>query len=414
MRLFARWFAPVGIVLSLAAGLPMSYGSGFGLYEGSARGNALGGTMVGRADDPSAIYFNPAGITQLSGLQVMGGATVIRPSTEVKTATSLGSTSVDTEDNIWVPPHLYGTYKINDQVWMGMGIFSRFGLGVEFPRDWAGRYNSYDAEIQTLTCNPDLALKLNEKISVAAGLSATWFDLTLKQKMPMPGTAAPNPATDIDLKLEGEAIGYGYNLAARYEVVKGLAFGAAYQSKVNEDIDGSLGVGAYSTAGSGDVTLPDEIFLGVFVRPMDKLNFEAGAVQTRWSTYDEINVRVRNPLLFGGKSEDSTTKRWKDVWRYQFGVEYNVTETIDLRAGYVYDEEAIPSETVDYLVPSNDRQLYSVGLGYHVKNWVVDLSYAYLDIRDRKVIARREEGVLTSEFEDGDAHMIGLSLSVKI
>ena len=51
------------------------YGAGFGLYEGSARGNALGGTLVGRADDPSAIYYNPAGITQLKGTQIEGGAT---------------------------------------------------------------------------------------------------------------------------------------------------------------------------------------------------------------------------------------------------------------------------------------------------------------------------------------------------
>ena len=197
-------------------------------------------------------------------------------------------------------------------------------------------------------------------------------------------------------------------------MVKGLALGAAYQSRVNEDIDGSLDVGPYETAGAGDVTLPDEIFLGVFVKPMDKLNFEVDAVQTRWSTFDELNVRVRNPMLIGGKSEDSTMKRWRDVWRYQFGVEYNLTKKFDLRAGYVYDEEPIPAGTVDYLVPDNDRQLYSVGLGYHVKNWAVDLSYTYLDIRDRKVDARIDDGVLPSEFKDGVAHMVGLSLSAKM
>ena len=186
MRLYARWFALVGMVLKLVAGLQMCYGAGFGLYEGSARGNALGGTMVGRADDPSAIYYNPAGITQLSGLQVMGGATIIRPSTEVKTTTPLGSVSTSTKDNNWIPPHLYGTYQFSDDVWAGLGLFSRFGLGTEFPSDWPGRYNSYDAEIRTLTLNPDIALKLHDKMSVAAGLSATWLDLILKQKMPIP------------------------------------------------------------------------------------------------------------------------------------------------------------------------------------------------------------------------------------
>ena len=80
--------ACVGVLLmTVQAG----FGAGFGLYEGSARGNALGGTLVGRADDPSALYFNPAGITQLEGINVMAGATAIMPSTDVTTLTPAGS-----------------------------------------------------------------------------------------------------------------------------------------------------------------------------------------------------------------------------------------------------------------------------------------------------------------------------------
>ena len=142
MRMYAQWFVLAGVVLLLAVGLQSGYGAGFGLYEGSARGNALGGTMVGRADDPSAIYYNPAGITQLSGMQVMVGATAIRPSTTVKTMTPAGEVSTESEDNTWIPPHLYGTYQVVDNVWAGVGLFSRFGLGTEFPSDWPGRYNS--------------------------------------------------------------------------------------------------------------------------------------------------------------------------------------------------------------------------------------------------------------------------------
>ncbi|HDQ93212.1 MAG TPA: hypothetical protein ENN89_03725, partial [Synergistetes bacterium] len=54
-------------------------GAGFALYDFSARGNALGGAMVGRADDPSAIAFNPAGITQIPGSSYMTGLAFIMP-----------------------------------------------------------------------------------------------------------------------------------------------------------------------------------------------------------------------------------------------------------------------------------------------------------------------------------------------
>ena len=410
MKLYARWFVLVGVALSLVGCLQASYGAGFGLYEGSARGNALGGAMVGRADDPSAIYFNPAGITQLSGLQVMGGATLIRPSTTVKTMTPMGEVSTKTEDNNWIPPHLYGTYQVNDNVWAGAGIFSRFGLGTEFPSDWVGRYNSYDAEIQTLTFNPDVALKINDQLSVAAGVNATWFDLTLKQKVPT--TADYNPANDIDVQLTGDAIGYGYNFGARYEPLKWLAFGAAYQSQVDESVDGTADIRVRKTDASGDVTLPDEILLGVVLMPTDKLSLECGAVRTGWSSYDQLTIKFDDPTMLG--PEATSVKDWNDVWRYQFGVEYKLTEQFDLRVGYVYDEEPTPGETADYLVPANDRQLYSVGCGYHVKDWTLDLSYTYLSIRDRKVDARMEDGVFPSEFTDGDAHMVGVSVSAKL
>ena len=410
MRLYARWFVLVGVVLCLVASLQASYGAGFGLYEGSARGNALGGTMVGRADDPSAIYYNPAGITQLSGMQVMGGATLIRPSTTVKTMTSRGEVSTDSEDNNWIPPHLYGTYQVADSVWAGVGLFSRFGLGTEFPSDWPGRYNSYDAEIQTLTFNPDVALKVNDQFSVAAGVNATWFDLTLKQKIPT--TPDLNPATDMDAELTGDAIGYGFNFGARYEPRKWIAFGASYQSEVKEDVDGTLDLRVADTDASGDVTLPSEVLLGVVLMPTDKLSFEAGAVRTGWSSYDELRIGFDNPALVG--PEVVSEKNWNDVWRYQFGVEYKMSEQLDLRVGYVYDEDPTPGETVDYLVPANDRQLYSVGCGYHVKDWTLDLAYTYLSIRDREVDARLDDGVLPSKFTDGDAHMVGVSLSAKL
>ena len=408
MRIRARWFVLVAaLVVVMTACLPASYGAGFGLYEGAARGNALGGAMAGKADDPSAIYYNPAGITQLSGMQVMGGATLIRPSVTVDALTPAGEVSTETEDNNWIPPHLYGTYQITDTVWGGMGIFSRFGLGTEFPSDWVGRYNNYDAEIETLTVNPDVAVKLNDKLSVAAGVNATYFDLTLKQKIPT--TADYDPAHDLDLKLTGDSVGYGYNFGVRYEPVKWVAFGASYQSEVDEDVDGTTDLHVWKTDASGDITLPSEILLGVVFMPTDKLSVELGALRTGWSSYDQLVIKFDDPSMLG--PESTTLKDWNDVWRYMCGIEYKLTDQFDLRVGYVYDEEPIPGDTVDYLVPANDRQLYSVGCGYHVKDWTFDLSYTYLSIRDRKIDARLDDGVLESWITDADTHLVGVSVS---
>ena len=404
-RRYGPWI--LVILLPLAA---TGYGAGFALYEGSARGNALGGALTAQADDPSALFYNPAGITQLEGKQFMAGLTFIAPSTEVTVLTPAGEVATETEANLWTPPHLYGTWQMNDRLWLGLGMYSRFGLGTEFDENWPGRYNSYKAFIQTLSFNPNVAFKVNDNLSLAAGVSAMWFDLDLRRKLQ--NTTLPG-GPDLDFKLCGDSIGYGLNAGARFAPTKKLAFGVAYQSEVKQEVEGDASVGSPLGAkkgdAEGDVTLPDMVFLGMAVKPLDKLTVEVGAARTGWSSYDQLAIDL-DPTLLGLPSIVSP-KQWEDVWRYQLGAEYALTEVWTLRAGYTYDEEPGPSSTTDYLVPANDRNLYSVGVGYQWKGWQLDLSYTYLDIRDRHIPARLEAGVLESDFECGDAHLVGVSVS---
>ena len=405
VRLWTVW--ALGAVVLAQAG----YGAGFALYEGSARGNALGGSMAGSADDASALFYNPAGITQLEGVQLMGGMTLIAPSTKVTTTTPAGSVTTETEDNLWIPPHLYATWEASDRVWLGFGMYSRFGLGTEFDENWPGRYNSYKAIIQSLTFNPNLALKLNDQVSVAAGVSAMWIDLDLRRKLPNPLVAG---GPDLDFKLCGDSIGYGFNLAGRWEPLEWLSFGAAYQSQVDQDIDGDASVSGRSGDASGDVTLPDMVFLGTAVKPMEKVTVSLDAVFTGWSSYDQFALDLDPTLLGPDKARQISPKNWDDVWRYELGVEYALNEAWTLRAGYAFDEEPGPDSTADYLVPANDRNLYSLGAGYQWKAWTFDVSYTYLDIEDRAIAARPEHGVLPSEFECGDAHLVGVTVGRKI
>ena len=405
MRRSACLFLLVGVALGCVVSVPTAGAAGFGLYEGSARGNAMGGAVVARADDPSALYYNPAGITQLSGLQIMAGATMIGPKTELTTLTPMGNVTTESEDNWWTPPHLYASYQLQDKVWMGLGIYSRFGLGTEFDDDWPGRYNSYNAVIKSMHFNPNVAIKATDKLSLAAGVSAVWFDLTLEQKIPY-------GAQELDMSLEGDSFGYGYNLALRYEVLKWMALGASYQSRVQQTVEGDADIQIGSTGAEGDVELPDMMMLGVAFEPTEKFSFEVGAVYTGWSSYDELAIDFSNPMLLGPGV--TIEKGWENVWRYCLGAEYQLSESLALRAGYVYDEEASPNDTVDYLVPANDRQILSIGAGYKIGDWTIDASYSYLMIADRHIHARLEDGVLDTEADNADTHMIGLSISTKI
>jgi len=391
------------------------FGAGFALYEGSARGNALGGTLVGRADDPSALFYNPAGMTQLEGIQMMAGLTVIIPSTDVK---FLGA-SYGTKDNVWLAPHFYATYQFSDRLWFGVGLFSPFGLGTEFDSDWPGRFSNYNAVIQTLNFNPNVALKLNDQFSIAAGFDIMWFDLKLEQSV---ADLSGYGLGIIDQDLSGSSFGYGFNLAMHYRACDWLRLGISYRSQVKQHVDGNVefspNVSFYpfnfvNMDGSGTITLPDELFFGATFYPMPNLSFEVGAVWTRWSTYNALTIQYEEPIV-GPTSTVTREKQWEDVWRIQFGVEYKVCDWLDLRAGYVFDQEPSVDKYVDYLVPANDRHLFNFGPGFHWGNWTTDLSYTYLLIEDRDVSASEASGFINpSQFRNGHAHLIGISVGYK-
>jgi len=288
------WAIAWALVLSTAQ---FCSAAGFAIYEWSARGNALGGATVGRADDPSALASNPAGITQLDGLQVLAGFTAIHPVLDIRTGDKWTTSD---EDSLWVPPHIYATWKVNDRYSIGLGTFSRFGLGSVFDEDWEGRYNSYEAVIQSVSVNPNVAVKVTDNLSAAFGVDATYLDITMKKKLNF-SSLGPLPDGDADLQADG--MGYGFNMALHYQPCQYAKLGLSYRSpvtmKVNGDADfsdipsGLVGAGFFhDTSASGTVTLPDSFAFGVAMYPTEKLSVELGAVYTLWSKYDDSTFGV--------------------------------------------------------------------------------------------------------------------------
>src|SRR5512137_477776 len=250
-------FLTVVFVLFLSTS---AFASGFALYEGSARGNVLGAGLVASADDPSAVFYNPAGITQLKGKQVMVGVTAITPMITVETPGAAQKES-DFSRNWYFPPHAYYTQQINDKWWAGFGLFSRFGLGTEFTSNWPGRYNSYFGEIETVELNPNIAYKLNDQLSFAFGLNATYMKLDIKKKMlGVPGSP--------DFELDGDSWGWGLNAAVQYKPTDWMQAGVTYRSRISQNVEGDAKVNPYvgllrNTPATGDISLPDMIFAGV-------------------------------------------------------------------------------------------------------------------------------------------------------
>ncbi|MFO7728833.1 MAG: outer membrane protein transport protein [Desulfonatronovibrio sp.] len=399
------------------------YSAGFSLYEWGARGTAMGGTMIGRADDPSAVAYNPAGITQLEGIQTMMGLSVVSPSGEIETP---GGTTTSIERNNWIPPHAYLTYQMNDWAWLGLGVYTRFGLGTEYEDDWVGRYNTVFTRVQSASFNPNLAFKLSEKFSLAVGAEVMWFDF--HQEKATNSWAPGVRAADIDAKLDGDSYGFGGNIALHYKPNNTWAFGLTYKSRVKQSVSGKIkfkrqpGVPLPATwfensSAEGDIVLPDSFGLGIMFRPYEKLTLEANAIYSLWSTYDELKIKYKKDLTPGNPAGptkvSAADKKWEDVWRFQIGAEYDLTDLIDVRLGYVYDQIPDRDKYADYMTPTSHRHIINAGLGLNWEKVSVDLSYSFLWFNNRSIDGRPEHGVVDSRFKEGKTHLTGVSLTYR-
>ncbi len=410
-----------------------SIASGFALYENSPTGAAVAGAFAATADDPSAVWYNPAGITQLEGTQIMTGFTAYTTG-GVKLEFENGQTSNSVDDVIPVP-YFYSSTKINDKFWFGLGMFSPFGLSAEYNQDWEGRYNTYYSANTAKEVNPNIVYKVNDSLSLGFGVSVQQFEVEFQQKISA-GTvyqqgkgltseqAAADPlfnhlkGIDIDQKLfADENAEFRYNFSLFYTMNEKWSFGLNYRSEVDYTLKGDasytnvpalFSTEIHNAEVSGDVTLPQVLWTGIAYKASPKLTLEIDLVMTGWSSYEQLKFEMDN-----GLGTQTVQKDWDDVYSIRFGADYQVTDAFAVRCGYLYDESPIPDSSIDYAMPSSDRHMFSTGFGYKSGKWSFDGHYAYVTLTgERDIEARPAESInMDSTIKQADAHQFGMSVS---
>ncbi|MEJ2672511.1 MAG: outer membrane protein transport protein [Deltaproteobacteria bacterium] len=382
------------------------FGSGFALYEAGARSSALAGAVVARANDLSAVFYNPAGLVQLPGFQIMTGFSTFIPRVEIVTQPGPNETRNLMESSPAFAPHFFTSYQLTDRVWLALGLNSPYGLGIQFNDTWPGRFNITQANIQTLNLNPTIAVKVTDCLSLGAGLDIMYMRMKMKRVLPIPFLGPQN------LDLQGDSWGLGFNLGLLLKPVDYLAFGVSYRSQVRQFLHGQARFRPLNTLDgdvSGSIILPDMIFTGVVVRPTHSLSVEGGVIWTHWELFKKLDTKFSNFL--GTLSE---RKDWHNTWRGQLGVEYKALSWLDLRGGYAFENEPMPDRYADYLVPTTDRRHnFSIGTGFRWRDITLDLAYTLVLMMNRTVTNSRAVGVLPSTFQGRLSHVVVMSLGYK-
>lgn len=397
-----RGWKMVPVLLVLLFTASTSFAAGFRLPEAGAKAMGMGFAFTAQADDPSAIYFNPAGLTQLKGQNIMVGVTYVRENGNEFTGTTPvdNQTAIKNETqkslNFYIPNAYYTKTTADGYVAYGVGIFSPFGLGQEYNDQNTSIFRNQITKIdlQTIVVNPTIAFKINEVLSVGFGIDWMYGKAKLDKTPWVPGVG-----NLYNVDLDGDGNTWGYNFGLLLKPTENLRIGVNYRSpftlKVkNADVNvgntspayglGILGGTPVNTIGSATIAMPATFALGA-AYTMGKLTVEADADWTLWSSFSSLPITIQNPPTIPTLRSTDAQKQWNNVVAMRFGAEYRVTDPLSLRAGVVYDPSPVPADTMGPELPDSDRMNYMVGVGYKIGPWTIDGAGMYIDKKDRTV-----------------------------
>jgi long-chain fatty acid transport protein len=360
----------------------------------------MGTADTGDADRPSAVDFNPAGITQMVGPAVSAGLTFLQP--DIKYTSDSGNSVNMNRDNYFFPSVYVTTPIVKDKFYVGVGETSDYGAG----NDWAANSPANFTRYATLAdsfVDQDYMLvaayKINDQWSVGAG--------AIDDQSKFEHSEALNQSPDGTSLFKANDNAWGFTLAALFKLNDMNQFGIDYKSPIHHTYDGTLYLNGLNPAALGSppffngtsfsteaiqkFTMPQTVTLGYTLKPTSKwkINFDLG--WTDWSQYKQQttyypNVTNGNQLFVLGLGNPQP-RDWTSVWSEALGAEYSVTDAFRVRAGYAHHQTPIPGINFDTQFPDSDSNAYSAGFGYDItKNITIDVAYAGVFYVSRSIV----------------------------
>jgi len=351
---------------------------GIRIFDQNPRASARGGAFTATADNASAIYYNPAGITQLEGTSVLLGAYSIHIDSRVDPEGP--SEEFRNESEVQTAPQIYLTHRIaQTPLTFGFGVYAPFGFGLEFPDDTPFRTLARKGKIQYLTFNPVLAWKITDSLSVAAGPTINYARTKLGQGVLAPGD---------EFLFEGEGVDYGFNAGVLWAPHAKHSLGLTYRSGTTINFSGHTRLrtdpftiltpfGPFEVPGmsteedaNARFRFPQTVTFGYSFRPAPDWNFE---VNVDWADWDRLNTVTLNQ----SSGDIQLPFNWESSFIYSFGVTKDFAHGFSLSAGYIYSENSVPSGSFNPIIPDSDRHIWSVGVGQRTARFNWDLAYQY-------------------------------------
>jgi long-chain fatty acid transport protein len=340
----------------------------------------MSNAFAAQADDPSALHYNPAGMTQLQGVQFMVGALASGGSTNFTSQTGVTARGDRNGSAAWPPPgHMYLTANMKSlgvtalgDLSVGIGLTVPFGSLTRWPNEGPFRSVTTFSTLPLLDIKPTLAYKVTENLSLGLGADIYTFSNLVGE-----GHAERQaiPAAGVKTELNGKDTAAGFNASLLYTALrndegKPLAnIGIVYRSQATLHLSGALlANGTKVSDASSTLVLPQIITGAIAIWPIRtkerEWKLEMDADYVGWKSVRNLDVTLGNGMRI------AQPQNWRSTYAVMLGTEYKwlALESLPnwevaLRGGYTNQQNQIPDLTYDPGIPSSDLHVVGGGLG---------------------------------------------------
>jgi long-chain fatty acid transport protein len=342
--------------------------------------SGMGNAFSAQADDPSALHYNPAGMTQLQGLQFMAGALISGGSTNFTSPTGVTATGDRNGSAAWPPSAFtYITANLKDlgltalgDLSAGIGLTVPFGSLTRWPDNGPFRSATTFSALPLLDIKPTLAYKVTEDLSLGLGADIYTFTGLVgeghveKQSIPVAG---------VKTELYGKDTAAGFNASLLYTALRNADgkpvanVGIVYRSQATLHLSGALlANGAKVSDANATLVLPQVITGAVALWPVRtherEWKLEMDVDYVGWKSVRNLDVTLGNGTTI------AQPQNWHNTYAVMLGTQYKWLELeslpnweVALRAGYTNQQNQMPDLTFDPGIPSSDLNVVGGGLG---------------------------------------------------
>lgn len=367
----------------LAGGPGTLLANGMRLLSQDGFATARGEAFVATADNPSAIYYNPAGISQLDGTQLRGGlyGVYLDPTYRPPESALNRGNTYHIENKVAAVPQFFATHTLESlPLSFGLGVYAPFGLSAEWPQDTGFRAVATEGSLTYLTINPVLSWKLAPGLSLAAGVTVNYTKMDLEQGL----LENYLPPYDNIFRFSGDGWSVGYNVGLLWQPCENVALGASFRSSATVTLNGHTDIEqwpiitpATEVPAQADFEFPLTVVFGASYRPTPKWNLEFDADYTDWSSFGTVTIQQGAVPPFPVQQDIPFTLRWEPSWAYKFGVTRYFDNGWHVSAGYVFSENSVPDTYYTPLAADLDRHFFAVGTGFKGKRLDFDVAYQF-------------------------------------